>query len=121
GGCCHYPVGASGKAGWPDLYWLLVMIFVSVGSQLPFDRLIRAVDGWACGRGLDVFAQIGQSAYLPRNIQYSVYLDSTAYREKVEKCTLFVSHAGIGSIVSALSNGKPVIVMPRSKLLGEHR
>ena len=41
------------------------MIFVTVGSQLPFDRLVRAVDDWAAGNGgAAAFAQIGASSYL---------------------------------------------------------
>ena len=35
------------------------MIFATVGTQLPFDRLIAAVDRWAGTRpGREVFAQI---------------------------------------------------------------
>ncbi len=37
------------------------MIFVTVGEQLPFDRLVRAVDEWAAASGKEVFAQIGNS------------------------------------------------------------
>ena len=32
-----------------------------------------------------------------------------------------VAHCGMGSILSALSHGKPIVVMPRSAAKGEHR
>ncbi|MCG8094946.1 MAG: glycosyl transferase family 28, partial [Candidatus Thiodiazotropha endolucinida] len=32
-----------------------------------------------------------------------------------------VAHAGMGSILSSLSLGKPIIIMPRKASLGEHR
>ena len=39
------------------------MIFVTVGTQLAFDRMIKAVDEWAGARGrTDVFAQVGPAA-----------------------------------------------------------
>ena len=34
------------------------MIFVAVGTQFPFDRLIRCVDEWALAHGVEVVAQI---------------------------------------------------------------
>lgn len=38
------------------------MIFVTVGTQVQFDRLIRTVDEWAGARARsDIFAQIGPS------------------------------------------------------------
>jgi hypothetical protein len=40
------------------------MIFVTVGTQGQFDRLIRTVDEWADARGrTDLFAQTGPAVY----------------------------------------------------------
>ena len=37
------------------------MIFVTVGTDSPFDRLMQVVDEWAAASGrTDVFAQIGE-------------------------------------------------------------
>ena len=42
------------------------MIFVTVGAQMPFDRMCKAVDAWAAKRGRsDVFAQIGETEWRP--------------------------------------------------------
>ena len=37
------------------------------------------------------------------------------------KAKVIVSHAGMGSILTAIEAGKPVILMPRRADLGEHR
>ncbi|MEM6691141.1 MAG: glycosyltransferase, partial [Planctomycetota bacterium] len=39
----------------------------------------------------------------------------------VRECRLVVSHAGIGSILTALTFQKPIVVFPRHASLGEHR
>lgn len=99
------------------------MIFVTVGAQMAFDRLVRGVDEWAGarGRGGDVFAQIGPSDYRPHAIEWSGFLEPPAFREKVESARAIVAHAGMGSILTALECGKPILVMPRRGALRETR
>ncbi|WP_188312100.1 glycosyltransferase [Salinarimonas soli] len=98
------------------------MIFVTVGVQLPFDRLIRAMDDWAGRHGRDdVVAQVGESAYVPHTIDVRPRLAADEFRAYVERAELVVAHAGMGSILTALELGKPIIVMPRRAALGEHR
>lgn len=98
------------------------MIFVTVGAQMAFDRLVAAVDEWA-GRtpGADVFAQIGPSELRPRHVRWELFLDPAAFRERVIACEAIVAHAGMGSILTALEYGKPILVMPRRGDLQETR
>jgi UDP-N-acetylglucosamine transferase subunit ALG13 len=98
------------------------MIFVTVGTQLPFDRMIRAVDDWA-GRNerADVFAQVGPSNYVPRHIRVAQFISAGQFRDHVSRAQVIIAHAGMGSIITALELGKPIIVMPRRIELGEHR
>src|SRR5262245_16726664 len=99
-----------------------LMIFVTVGTQGQFDRLIRTVDEWAGLRArTDVFAQIGKSVYRPRHIRSKRFIDPAEFRKLVEASRLVVAHAGIGSIITALEFGKHIIVMPRRADFGEHR
>lgn len=98
-----------------------VVIFVTVGEQLPFDRLIRAMDQWAAQRHEKIFAQIGSSAYKPNHLQFKNFLEHDEYRIKMQEAQLIVGHAGMGTIISAIEMGKPIIVMPRKASLGEHR
>lgn len=98
------------------------MIFVTVGHQMPFDRLVRTVDKWAGESHAEgVFAQIGETSFRPRFMEYVDSLAPAAFREKVEACSVMVSHAGMGSIITALEFGKPILVMPRRGDLGETR
>jgi UDP-N-acetylglucosamine transferase subunit ALG13 len=90
------------------------MIFVTVGSQEPFDRLIVAVDEWARlhSRG-DVFAQIASSKLRPGHIEFTQFLEPSEFTRIMEEASLIVAHAGMGSIITALELGKPIVVMPR--------
>jgi UDP-N-acetylglucosamine transferase subunit ALG13 len=98
------------------------MIFVTVGTQGQFDRLIRTIDEWAGVRGrTDVFAQTGPSNYHSEHIRTERLIDPTEFRKRVESASLVIAHAGMGSIITALELGKQIIVMPRRASLGEHR
>jgi len=98
------------------------MIFVTVGTQLPFDRMISTIDVWAVQTGrTDVFAQTGPSQYKPRAIQCAAFLPADECRLKIEQAELIIAHAGMGSIITALELGKPILVMPRRCDLNEHR
>ena len=98
------------------------MIFVTVGSADPFDRMISAVDEWAGSRGrCDVFAQVGKSNYKPRFIETVQFLTPKDFKCHINGAKLIVAHAGIGSIVAALEVGTPIIIMPKWARLGEHR
>ena len=98
------------------------MIFATVGTQGPFYRLIRTIDGWAGANGrTEIFAQTGPSDYRSEHIRTKRFIDATEFRERVEAASLVISHAGMGSIITALELGKRIIVMPRLASLGEHR
>lgn len=98
------------------------MIFVTVGFQMPFDRLVRAIDEWAGATGRhDVFAQTGDGAYRARHIEATPWLDPPAFRARLEQADAIVSHAGMGTILSALELAKPLLVLPRRAHLAETR
>lgn len=100
------------------------MIFLTVGTQEPFDRLVHAVDEWcaARGRGDLVYGQITERAsYLPGSFEWVSTLDADAYRTRCQDAAVIVSHAGMGSIITAMSLAKPIVVMPRRAHLGETR
>jgi UDP-N-acetylglucosamine transferase subunit ALG13 len=98
------------------------MIFVTVGAQMPFDRLVRTVDEWAEERARDdVFAQIGPTRWRPSRVSFERFLTSKDFFEKMESATIVVAHAGVGTILSALQRRKPILVMPRRSDLQETR
>ncbi len=98
------------------------MIYVTVGTQLPFDRLIRAVDTWAQANArCEVFGQIGNAGFEPYNITWKRFLTPQESDQCIRDARVIVSHAGMGTIISALERGKPIIVFPRRAALGEQR
>jgi len=98
------------------------MIFATVGTQLPFDRMIRAIDEWSALSGRsDILAQIGVSDFRPRHIQWVQSLRPAEFDRRFSEADLIISHAGMGTIITALELGKPIIVVPRRADLGEHR
>lgn len=98
------------------------MIFVTVGHQMPFDRLVRAVDEWAANAGRDdVFAQIGETDYRPRHIEHAPKIEPAEFRRRMAEADTVVSHAGMGTILTALELGTPILVVPRLGRLMETR
>jgi UDP-N-acetylglucosamine transferase subunit ALG13 len=98
------------------------MIFLTVGTDMPFDRMVKVVDRWASESGRnDIFAQIGQGGWEPRNIRFANFLKPPDYVQIFSSATVVISHAGMGTILSALHHGKPILVMPKRASLGEHR
>lgn len=97
------------------------MIFVTVGSQMPFDRLVEAVDGWVGQTTREVLAQIGDSQLKPKNMRYVHSMPPSEYVDCVRRAELVVAHAGMGSIITALEFGKPILIMPRRGSLNETR
>jgi len=98
------------------------VIFVSVGMQMPFDRLCKTVDAWGGERGRkDIFMQIGSTSWRPSNCDYVQLLDPEQYAKRIKESEILVMHAGTGSILAAMKYEKPIIVMPRVARLRETR
>lgn len=97
------------------------MILVTVGTQLPFDRLVKAVDTFAKDLSKPVLAQIGRGSYTPQNMKWIKNIEPKDFDKVFRDATIIVSHAGIGTVLTAKRFGKPIILVPRKAALGEHR
>lgn len=96
------------------------MIFVTVGnSSWDFSRLIKYMDEVAKTTSEEIIIQTGLSSYKP---SFATYFDF-ATKEKIndlhERARIVISHAGIGSILTAIDMKKPVVLVPRRKALNE--
>jgi UDP-N-acetylglucosamine transferase subunit ALG13 len=98
------------------------VIFVTVGTQLAFDRLITSVDEWA-GKNTSesIFLQIGPGQYKPLHCEFADFVAPDKANDLFRNADLIIAHAGMGSILTALKYKKPILVMPRKASLGEHR
>lgn len=97
------------------------MIFVTVGTQLPFPRLLEAVDSYAAASGEEVVAQVGQDPESRSHVETHAMLLPVEFNELFLSARVIVAHAGIGTILSAKRYCRPLVVMPRRYALGEHR
>lgn len=98
------------------------MIFVTVGDSMPFDRLVHTVDTWAKSRQrTDVFAQIGTEGREPAFIPWVRRMDPVEFKHRLETADFIVAHAGMGTVLTALIAGKPLLVLPRLGDLRETR
>lgn len=97
------------------------MIFVTVGTQLPFPRLIDAMDRIAATADEKVVAQVGPEKGDWPNLEHSATLTPDQFEALFADARLIVAHAGIGTILSSKRHGKPLVVLPRRHALGEHR
>ncbi len=97
------------------------MILVTVGTQLGFDRLIEAMDRLAPELGTAVIAQTGKGHYVPQNMEAHEKIEPSRFEPMVKSAEVIVSHAGIGSVLTAARFSKPIVLLPRRASLHEHR
>ena len=97
------------------------MIFLTVGTQFPFNRLVKAIDDAAGNNQFNdkIVAQIGVTTYNPKNFEGIPSLEKKLFDKYFNEAKYVISHAGIGTITLALERRKPMLVMPRLKKYGE--
>lgn len=117
-------MGALGRIQQSKVLGKSNLIFISVGQQLPFDRMIRAVDEIFSANLVskyEIFAQIGNTKYIPENIPYKKFLCESEFNKYIQNASLIISHAGMGNIIKIIDNHKNAILIPRLAKLNEHR
>jgi UDP-N-acetylglucosamine transferase subunit ALG13 len=95
------------------------MIFVTVGTnEARFDRLLEMVA--ECSPDEDLVIQHGHSSPIQSGKATLIdFLSFDGMVETIRGARAIVTHAGVGSIMVALANGKRPIVVPRLRSLGE--
>lgn len=99
------------------------MIFVITGMEVhPFDRLARAVDELARtgAVGEDFFVQLGTCRYEPLHASFERFLSFGNVRDQIRRASVVITHAGAGSALLCIEQGKHPVVVPRRSRLGEH-
>ena len=95
------------------------MIFVTVGTnEARFDRLLQAVASLEVDE--KVLVQHGHSTpVLAPRVRPVEFLPYERMVETIRAARVVVTHAGVGTVMTALANGKRPIVVPRRKAFGE--
>jgi len=97
------------------------MMFVTVGTgPHGFDRLVRGVDAIATSYDKRMRAQIGRGDYIPRHLDWFRFTDEDEIHDLYRTATVVIAHAGAGTLLTALSYGKSIVVLPRRGQHGEH-
>lgn len=95
------------------------MIFVTLGTHAqPFNRLLKIVDQATIDH--ERIVQFGFSTYPLENCKGFPFIDFAEMRSLMSRADAVVTHAGVGSIMLALSAGKRPVVAPRLHRFGEH-
>lgn len=93
------------------------MILVTIGTSDPFDRLLAAVA--LLPPGEEIVAQCGDSTVRPANARCVSFLGFGELNALIVSARIVVTHAGAGSVITALSAGRRPIVVPRLRRYGE--
>ncbi|MDD4082341.1 MAG: glycosyltransferase [Sphaerochaetaceae bacterium] len=98
---------------------MVTKIFATVGSTYPLDRLTKELDKIGENKEYKIFAQIGESKYMPKNIEFTKFLTYQEMQSKIKWADLVISHAGAGSIIDLLISKKRFVLFPRLKEYNE--
>lgn len=96
-------------------------VFCTVGTQAPFDRFLKIIDELAPDIKGDITVQSFRDQYEPTHVKTVNFLAPDEFNRLFAEADIIIAHAGMGTIISAMQQGKPIIVFPRIAALGEHR
>lgn len=99
------------------------MIFVIMGMEVhPFDRLARAIDELAADGSAaeDFFVQLGSCRYIPTYARFERYLTFGDVCENIRRSSVVITHAGAGSTLVCIQQGKHPVMVPRRSRWKEH-
>jgi len=101
------------------------MIFVSLGThERPFLRLVKEIDRLSC-EGIikeKIAVQLGFTDYKfkSKKIESEKYMSQKKFDRAFRDADVIITHGGSGNILDAVSQGKPVVAVPRLSKFGEH-
>ncbi len=96
------------------------MMLVIIGLMYGFERLIKKMDEIAGEIEEEVIIQIGLTDYEPKNAKFFKFASEKYFNKQFREARIIVSHAGVGTILTARKFRKPIIIVPRQKKYGEH-
>ncbi|WEF29647.1 glycosyltransferase [Klebsiella aerogenes] len=102
------------------------MIFCSVGTQLPFSRLLDYLYRWSefiNKQQERIVIQSGDKVNVKRleNVSVIDFVSEEEFSKYIDECSVVISHAGMGNIIRAIELNKPIVIVPRLSSLNEHR
>ncbi|MFZ3077909.1 MAG: PssE/Cps14G family polysaccharide biosynthesis glycosyltransferase [Candidatus Aenigmatarchaeota archaeon] len=101
------------------------MIFVSLGThERPFLRLVKEMDRLSCEGNIKekIVVQLGFTDYKFKSlkVESEKYMSQKKFDKSFNDADIIITHGGSGNILDAISQGKPVVAVPRLSKFGEH-
>lgn len=97
------------------------MIFITTGTSLPHDELIRKMDSLK-GVGFfeqdNIYAQIGNGNYLPKHMTWLRFVGNM--EEVYGYADVIISNCGAGTIMENVTKGRKLIVVQNPGITGGH-
>ena len=99
------------------------MILVTLGTQnRDFSRLLDEIEKQIKNKNIKekVIVQAGYTKYNSDNMEIFDFISSDELEKLVKKCTILITHGGVGSILTGIKNNKPIIAAARLSKYREH-
>lgn len=99
------------------------MILVTLGTQdKDFSRLLKAIDKLIEKKVIKekVIVQAGYTKYKSKNMQIFDLIDQEELENLADKCSLLITHGGVGSILMGIKKNKKIIAAARLSKYKEH-
>ena len=98
------------------------LIFIVIGTQAPFNRLLNIIKKWSEGRrDVRIIAQTAQTCKDFGNMKCYDYIEPDIFDKIFNDADIIIGHAGMGIIIKSLVNKKKLLVFPRLLRYNEHR
>ena len=99
------------------------MILVLLGTQNnSFHRLLEEIQKNINNGTIKekLVVQEGYTKFQSKDMEIHTQVPKDKLQELIKKADLIITHGGVGSIISAITEGKKVIAVPRLKKYNEH-
>jgi UDP-N-acetylglucosamine transferase subunit ALG13 len=106
-----------------SLRGVYLLILVVLGThELPFTRLLEEVERLKREGHIteEIIVQAGHTKYESDLLNIKPFVNYEVMDQLMEDARIVITHAGTGSVISALKKGKKVIAAARLKKYGEH-
>ncbi len=87
--------------------------------SIGFERLVKKMDEISLRIKEEVIMQIGTTKYTPKNAEYFRFKSYPEIQRLCKIARVIVAHGGTGSVITAIEQKTPIIVVPRLKKYGE--
>lgn len=100
-----------------------ILVTMGTSKEYNFRRLLKIIDLLCDKNVIDskkLVVQSNDEDYIPRNYEIMQTMPNEKFKDIMVSADLVISHAGTGTITTALKLNKKVIVFPRLREYGEH-